>query len=86
MATSHERTNGSSPRDAVFYVTEDSQKGLQQRSKKLSYAGLRDLRQVGSIQEEDIVGESGELLGMKNRVRAGLAHFENPDAIMRVSP
>ena len=83
MASS-ESANGS-PRTA-FYVTKDSQKGLQEKSKKHSYAGLRDLRQVGSIQEEDIVGEGGELLGMKNRVRAGLAHFENPDAIMRVSP
>ena len=76
--------NGS-PR-AVYYVTKDSQKDLQEKSKKQSYAGLRDLTQVGSIQEEDIVGKSGELLGMKNRVRAGLAHFENPGAILRVSP
>ena len=74
-----------SPR-TVFYVTKDSQKNLQERSKKHSYAGLRDLREVGSIQEEDIVGKSGELLGIKNRVRAGLAHFENPDAILRVRP
>lgn len=73
-----------SPRE-IFYVTKDSQKDLQAATKRQNYAGLRDLRDVGSIQEEDIVGKSGDVMGMKNRVRAGLAHFENPDAIIRVS-
>ena len=55
------------------------------RDKKLSYVGIRDISQVDKIEEEDIVGANGELRGIKNRVRAGLANFEDVGALERVS-
>lgn len=55
------------------------------RDKNLSYVGIRDISQVDKIDEEDIVGANGELRGIKNRVRAGLANFEDVGALERVS-
>ena len=40
-----------------------------------SYAGLRDFSDMG---EKEILGPGGTIRGVRNRVRAGLANFENP--------
>jgi hypothetical protein len=49
------------------------------------YIGIRDLTNPDQINEEDIVSEDGVVLGVKNRVRAGLATFQNPQVLQRVS-
>lgn len=67
-----------------FYVTRESQKDKKTKDKKLSYVGMRDITQIDKIEEEDIVEASGELRGIKNRVRAGLANFEDVEALKRV--
>jgi len=67
-----------------FYVTKESQEGVSEASRKPSYAGTRDLSDLGKIQEQDIVAPDGTVLGVKNRVRAGLAHFENKEALEKV--
>ena len=66
-----------------FFVTRESQESLG--SRKTSYAGLRDLSDLEKIKELDIVGPHGTIRGIKNRVRAGLATFENRGALVKVS-
>ena len=67
-----------------FYVTRESQKDKKAKDRKLSYVGMRDITQIDKIEEEDIVEANGELRGIKNRVRAGLANFEDVGALKRV--
>ena len=68
-----------------FFVTRESQQSQASDSRKLSYVGMRDLSDITSIQELDIMGPDGGIRGIKNRVRAGLANFENPRALENVS-
>ena len=73
-------------RDALrFYVTRESQENLSEVSRKESYAGMRDLSDLEKIQERDIMAPDGSIRGIKNRVRAGLANFENREALEKVS-
>ena len=68
-----------------FYVTRESQEidpAVQER--KLSYVGLRNLTDLERIEERDIVGPDGTVVGVQNRVRAGVANFENPTALRKV--
>lgn len=76
---------GAAPREH-FYITRDSQNaGIEESdSKKLSYVGMRNLRDVDMIEEQDIVSARGTIRGKRNRVRAGLANFENPKALEKV--
>ncbi len=67
-----------------FYITRESQENLSEPTRKWSYAGHRDLSDLNKIQELDIVAPDGSIRGIKNRVRAGLANFENPVAIEKV--
>ena len=69
----------------MFYVTRKSQVSREQRHKKLRYVGIRNLSDLDKIQEEDIIGPKGTIRGVKNRVRAGLANFQNPAALWKVS-
>ena len=70
-----------------FYVTRDSQDADKKKpdSQKLSYVGVRDLTDLDMIDEQDILSASGTIRGKKNRVRAGLANFENPKALEKVT-
>lgn len=68
-----------------YYVTRESQENLSEPARKYSYAGMRDLSQLDKIQEQDIVASDGSLRGIKNRVRAGMANFENREALEKVS-
>ena len=70
-----------------FYVTRDSQDADKNKpdSQKLSYVGMRDLTDLDMIDEQDILSASGTIRGKKNRVRAGLANFENPKALEKVT-
>lgn len=76
---------GAAPREH-FYITRDSQNaGIEESdSKKLSYVGMRNLRDVDMIEEQDILSARGTIRGKRNRVRAGLANFENPKALEKV--
>ena len=67
-----------------FFVTRDSQKADKKKSDSLSYVGMRNLADVDRIDEQDILSASGTIRGKKNRVRAGLANFENPKALEKV--
>ena len=69
-----------------FYVTRESQNARAQKSDsaKLSYVGMRNLTDLGHIDEQAIVSARGTIRGKKNRVRAGLANFENPKALEKV--
>ena len=69
-----------------FFVTRDSQNADKKKSDslKLSYVGMRNLADVDRIDEQDILSASGTIRGRKNRVRAGLANFENPKALEKV--
>lgn len=87
-------TNGETPAPDVaaqevhhFFVTRDSQDINKKKpeSRKLSYVGMRNLSDLEKIDEQDIVSSRGTIRGMKNRVRAGLANFENPKALEKVS-
>ena len=49
----------------------------------ISYVGL--LSDMGKMSEKEIVGPRGTIRGVKNRVRAGLANFENPRGMQTVS-
>ena len=68
-----------------FYVTKESQEDQSEPNRKYSYVGMRDLTELDKIEEQDIVAPDGSVLGVKNRVRAGLAHFENADALEKAS-
>ena len=68
-----------------FFVTKASQQNKAPAHRKFSYTGTRDLTDVQKIQELDIVAEDGTIRGMRNRVRAGQAHFDNPVARAKVS-
>ena len=68
-----------------FYVTRESQENVSDPSRKYSYAGMRDLTALDKIEEKDIVGADGSVRGVKNRVRAGLANYENKEALEKVS-
>lgn len=85
MAAEHKGGPGAAPREH-FYITRDSQNaGMEESdSKKLSYVGMRNLRDVDMIEEQDIVSARGTIRGKRNRVRAGLANFENPKALEKV--
>lgn len=48
---------------------------LEDESKALRYVGIRDISDTEKIKEEDIVDKNGTVIGVKNRVRAGLEHF-----------
>lgn len=68
-----------------FYVTRESQEVAPEvRERKLNYVGLRNLTDLERIEERDIVGPDGAVVGVKNRVRAGVANFENPTALTQV--
>ena len=67
-----------------FYVTRESQKSKDPPARKHSYIGIRDLSDLDKIEEKDIVSHRGTIRGIKNRVRAGLANFENPAALRKV--
>ena len=83
MAAKRER---STTTEQHFYVTRDSQDADNKKpdSQKLSYVGMRDLTDLDRIDEQDILSASGTIRGKKNRVRAGLANFENPKALEKV--
>ena len=49
---------------------------LEDDSKALRYVGIRNITDTDKIDEEDIVAKDGTVIGVKNRVRAGLQHFE----------
>lgn len=68
-----------------FYVTRESQRSKAPSSRKESYVGIRDLTDLDKIKETDIISHRGTIRGIKNRVRAGLANFENPAALRNVS-
>ena len=70
-------------KDRRYFVTRESQENLTS-SKKESYAGLRDLTDLEKIEELDIMGPDGVLRGIRNRVRAGRATFENRGALVKV--
>lgn len=67
-------------------MTRDSQNAgsKESDSQKLSYVGMRNLTDVDQIEERDIVSARGTIRGKRNRVRAGLANFENPKALEKV--
>ena len=67
-----------------FYVTRESQENKAPTARKQSYIGLRNLTDLEKIKEEDIISHKGTIRGIKNRVRAGLANFENPAALFQV--
>lgn len=69
-----------------FFVTRDSQdiSSGNADSRNLSYVGMRDLSDLEKIDESDILSARGTIRGIKNRVRAGLANFENPKALEKV--
>lgn len=67
-----------------YYVSKESMENLAM-TKKSSYVGLRDLSDVDKIQEKDIVASDGSIRGVRNRVRAGLANFENREALEKAS-
>lgn len=67
-----------------FYVTRESQRSKAPSSRKESYVGIRDLTDLDKIKETDIISHRGTIRGIKNRVRAGLANFENPAALRNV--
>ncbi len=71
--------------DERFFVTRESQEVSVRSSRKDSYAGLRDLSDLEKIKELDIVGPDGTIRGIKNRVRAGLATYENHGALVKVN-
>ena len=74
-------------KEAVFFVTRESQENStasSRKERKHSYVGMRDLTDLERIEEEDIMGPTGTIRGRKNRVRAGLATFQNPDALKKV--
>ena len=73
-----------SDRQQQFYVTRESQENKAPTARKESYVGLRNLVDLEKIKEEDIVSRKGTIRGIKNRVRAGLANFENPTALFQV--
>ena len=52
---------------------------------KDSYRGIRDLKDISHIEEEDILSSDGTLVGIKNRVRAGMEMFQNTKALEWVS-
>ena len=64
-----------------FYVTRESQEDLNEPSNSV---GLLDLSMRNKIQELDIVAKDGSVMGIRNRVRAESAHFENPEAVNKV--
>ena len=68
----------------VFYITRESQQNRVSTGRKHSYAGVRNLADLDKIVEEDIIGPKGTIRGMKNRVRAGIANFENTAALYKV--
>lgn len=73
----------SEEKDKRFFVTRESQETIS--SRELNYAGLRDLTDIDKIHELEIVGPDGAIRGIKNRVRAGLATYENQVALVKVS-
>ena len=69
----------------LFYVTRESQEVAPEvQERKLSYVGLRNLTDLEKIEERDIVGPDGTVMGVQNRVRAGVASFNNPTALRKV--
>lgn len=80
--------DSSSPEEldgARYYVTKESQEpDAESSTRKESYAGMRDLTDTEKIEEKDIVASDGSIRGVKNRVRAGLANFENREALQLV--
>lgn len=49
---------------------------IEDESMSLRYVGIRNISDTEKIKEEDIVDKEGSVIGVKNRVRAGLQHFE----------
>ena len=87
MATEERGTVEDAQKEQMFFVTRDSQNidKTKPESRKLSYVGMRNLSDPDKIDEKDILSSRGTLRGIKNRVRAGLANFENPKALKKVS-
>ena len=56
----------------LYHVRKSS---LDDETKSLRYVGIRDISDTEKIKEEDIVDKDGIVIGVKNRVRAGLQHF-----------
>ncbi|XP_078683847.1 glutaredoxin domain-containing cysteine-rich protein 1-like isoform X1 [Branchiostoma floridae x Branchiostoma belcheri] len=64
-----------SPAGWTYYVTQTSQEEGEgeDENRLLSYVGKRDYS--GGVEDTEIVSRNGTVRGVKNRVRAGLAHF-----------
>eukprot|EP00058_Branchiostoma_floridae_P026140 XP_002611630.1 hypothetical protein BRAFLDRAFT_63706 [Branchiostoma floridae] len=63
-----------SPAGWTYYVTQTSQEeGEEDENRRLRYVGKRDYS--GGVEDTEIVSRNGTVRGVKNRVRAGLAHF-----------
>lgn len=56
----------------LYHVRKSS---LEDETKSLRYVGIRNISDTEKIKEEDIVAKDGTVIGVKNRVRAGLQHF-----------
>ena len=83
--SSEEEGEGEAARvEERYYVTKESQEEVSDATRKGSYVGMRDLTDLDKIQEQDIVATDGSVRGVKNRVRAGLANFENRKALEKV--
>ena len=68
-----------------FYVTRESQEVAPEiQERKLSYVGMRNLTDLERIEERNIVGPDGTVMGVQNRVRAGVANFNNLTALGKV--
>lgn len=65
-----------------FHVAREN---LSEPSRKPICVCMHDLSELNTIQEQDIVAPDGSIIGITNRVRAGLEHFENPEAIDTVT-
>ncbi|CAH1267904.1 GRXCR1 [Branchiostoma lanceolatum] len=61
------------PAGWTYYVTQTSQEEEEDENRVLRYVGKRDYS--GGVEDTEIVSRNGTVRGVKNRVRAGLAHF-----------
>ena len=82
--STYSRSESESEEAVKYYITKESQENITEASRKYSYTGLRDLTDLDKVQEKDIVDADGTVRGVENRVRAGLANFENKEALEKV--
>lgn len=69
--------------EKLFFVTKDAQELSGDLSSR-EYAGTRDLSDLERLREENITAKDGAVVGVRNRVRAGMATFDNLDMLKRV--